>query len=176
MGKKCISFCSNFRLFTPALQSCNRSANIWNTLWKYNSALPNFDIHINCFLLREIHFHFYLCQLLFSLTVSDINVNANTFQISPQYLGKFWEEWKLFQFYPRDLFWSTKYYFGQKHKYIWINTNTLNVKYKNISVLSMSPIFVTPPFSPWRPGDAFSQEKEVVCLVFICRGVICWEF
>ena len=37
----------------------------------------------------EIHFHFYLCQLLFSLTVSDINVNANTFQISPQYLGKF---------------------------------------------------------------------------------------
>ena len=25
----------------------------------------------------------------------------------------------------------------------------------------MAPLFVTPPFSPWRPGDAFSQEKEV---------------
>ena len=25
----------------------------------------------------------------------------------------------------------------------------------------MPPLFVTPPFSPWRPGDAFNQEKEV---------------
>ena len=25
----------------------------------------------------------------------------------------------------------------------------------------MPSLFVTPPFSPWKPGDAFNQEKEV---------------
>ena len=49
-----------------------------------------------------------------------------------------------------------------KHKYKYKNIENYDkYKYKYVSVISMPPVFVTPSFSPWRPGDAFSQEKEV---------------